>query len=69
MIRISTTQVRVGDHIRTYDYEGIVVKRSDYGVSIRTPFGTMDKRWNDAGSVILLSDLKGRTPAASYGRW
>ena len=74
MIRISTTQIRLGDEIRTYDAQGTVVKMyrgmgRGY-VEMRIPTGEVVRSTTtDAGSVELLSSLKGRTPAAPYGRW
>lgn len=74
MIRISTTKVRVGDHIRTYATEGIVTKvPANHGISFRvevlTSRGTTVVPMRSAGTVELLSDLNGRIPAESFGRW
>jgi hypothetical protein len=73
MIRISTTDIRVGDNVRTYNGQGTVIK---YRAGIRpsmtlaTPNGSETYCYmTAAGSVELLSDLGDRTPCESFGRW
>lgn len=73
MIRIPTTEVRVGDHIRTYTTEGIVTEyRRGYPnghMTVMASYGPVRVSWRPAGSVELLSDLNGRLPIESFGRW
>lgn len=74
MIRISTAQIRLGDEVRTFDAEGTVIRyQRGMGrgyMELRIPTGEVVRSgMNDAGTVELLSSLKGRTPAQSFGRW
>lgn len=74
MIRISTTQIRVGDRVRlSVATEGTVI---EYRPSINRPFmvisnenGNHRCHMTSAGSVELLSDLDGREPCKPFGRW
>ena len=70
MIRISTTALAVGDRIRSYDFDGTVTwmpkNREDrFWVEV----DGIPHRVRDCGSVELLSDLNGRIPVESFGRW
>lgn len=73
MIRISTTDLRVGDRIRANGnggYEGAVTWVplhffSRFSVEVD---GTR-RYMTSAGSVELLSDLGDREAAKSFGRW
>lgn len=69
MTRISTQKVTQGDVIRTSTHEGTVLKATRSSVTMTTDSGIIRKRWNAAGTVQLLSDLHGRVPAESFGRW
>lgn len=74
MIRISTTDIRVGDKVRTSTTEGTV---TEYRFSHTRPYMTVMASWGPtrvhmtaAGSVELLSALgKGRKACESFGRW
>ena len=71
MIRIATTALAVGDHIRTSNgTEGIVTwmpknREGRFWVEI----DLMPEHIRDCGYVELLSDLNGREAAKSFGRW
>ena len=75
MIRISTTDIRVGDHVRTYDAEGIVInyhRGPRPSMTLRLPFDGVTTTYchmTEAGSVELLSELGNRVACKSFGRW
>lgn len=75
MIRIGTTDIQVGDHIITSAVgEGTVTAWRGKGLSrfmvhMDTANGPVRTEMRDCGSVELLSDLNGRTPCKSFGRW
>ena len=75
MIRISTTQIAVGDTIRpTMGRKGIVTSivegyKGNLRVVVDTVYGPENHSMRAAGTVELLSDLNGRIPAKSFGRW
>lgn len=71
MIRISTTALVVGDHVRTSSgRDGIVTwmprnREGRFWVEI----DNIPTHVRDCGTVELVSDLMGREPAQSFGRW
>jgi hypothetical protein len=71
MIRISTTAVVVGDHIRTSSgADGIVTwtpRNREGRFWVEVDYIPISMR--DCGTVELVSDLNGREPALSFGRW
>lgn len=74
MIRIATTDIRVGDRVRlSVATEGVVSKyRRGYSrpyMEITNEHGTHRCHMTSAGSVELLSDLDGREACKSFGRW
>lgn len=74
MIKIQTTDVRIGDYLRTIDGEGIVTKAKPnehirFAVTIQTQDGVIVRHMSPWGSVELVSDLDGRMPVESFGRW
>jgi hypothetical protein len=70
MIRIATTDLRVGDVIRASNYTGTVTSVPRHFFS-RFSVGVDHniRHMTSAGSVELLSDLGDRTPLESFGRW
>lgn len=73
MIRIPTAEVQVGDVVRTETTEGTVIEyRHTFDgsrMTVMASFGPVRVSMRNAGSVELLSDLKGRLPIKSFGRW
>lgn len=71
MIRISTTALVVGDHVRTSNgTEGIVTwmpKNRDDRFWVEIDF--IPESVRACGTVELLSDLGDREAAKSFGRW
>jgi hypothetical protein len=70
MIRISTTALALGDVIRATGYEGTVTSvPRHFFTRFSVEVDGVRRFMTDAGTVELLSDLDGREPAKSFGRW